>query len=127
MSQPLSAQNTELINALNAKNALIKQLSAARLQLEHKKQLKRRSELTLEELAPIEDDAVAYRAVGRMFIKENLPAVREEINTIIVTEEQAMEKLEKSVAALDQRVRAAEADIRELLNQVQQQTTIPTQ
>ena len=113
----------ELMRAVQNKNFLLKQFSQQRVLLEEKKNLKRRSEFTLKELEPIEDEAVTYRAIGRMFLKDSLPDVRIEIQTIIDETAQEIQKLEKTVEQLDQRVRESEADVREMLAQ-QQQTNV---
>lgn len=123
MSAPTAQQaSNELILAVNNKNNLIKQLTQARLHLEQKKQLKRRSELTLDELKPIEDESVSYRAVGRIFLRDDLNSIRAEIEEIISRETIDIEKLEKTVDTLTKRTSAAEADLRELLNQTQSLT-----
>ena len=113
----------ELMRAVQNKNFLLKQFSQQRVLLEEKKNLKRRSEFTLKELEPIEDEAVTYRAIGRMFLKDSLPDVRIEIQTIIDETAQEIQKLEKTVEQLDQRVRESESDVREMLAQ-QQQTNV---
>jgi chaperonin cofactor prefoldin len=118
-TQQQKQASEEIMRAVNNKNLLVKQLSTARVSLEHKRQLMTRSRLTLEELAPIEEDAKSYRAVGRMFVKSDLKDVRVEIQTIIDTEIVEVEKLEKAVVALTQRVQAAEADFRELVAALQ--------
>jgi prefoldin subunit 1 len=109
----------EIIRAVNNKNALVKQLSTTRITLDHKRQLIQRSKLTLEELAPIEDQTQSYRAVGRMFVQSDLKEIRVEIQDIIDKETVEVEKLEKALVQLQQRVQAAESDFRELISTLQ--------
>mgnify|MGYP001126521351 CR=1 FL=1 len=105
----------ELIRAVNNKNALAKQLTNSRVTCDQKKSLIRHSTLTLQELEPIPDDAVSYRAVGRMFLKHGLSDIRAEIQTIIDTEQTEVDKLEKVVVTLTAKLEEADKDLQELL------------
>uniref|UniRef100_A0A6B2LRY0 Prefoldin subunit 1 n=1 Tax=Arcella intermedia TaxID=1963864 RepID=A0A6B2LRY0_9EUKA len=74
---------------------------------------------TLQELTSFKDDVPSYKAVGRIFISESLPSLREQLKENISKSEELVKKLESKKDYLKKQVKSDEDDLKELVNQIQ--------
>ncbi|CAL8103313.1 unnamed protein product [Calicophoron daubneyi] len=95
------------------------QIAILNAQLEALNVKQRRSEIIEQELKTLPADAVTYRAIGRMFIKKNLPVIIEDIVHDRDLVNTSIETLKKNKEVISNGLNASKDSLLELLNSKQ--------
>ncbi|KAI8922955.1 Prefoldin [Entophlyctis helioformis] len=95
-----------------------KQLAVVRAQLQGRDREKRLSELTAKELNALPADVSAYRSVGKMFLKEDIAGLKDELNTRATAADKDLVALKRAETKLDRELKDAEKSFDSLLKKV---------
>ncbi len=111
----MATQTTrELSQAFQERQSAERSLYQAQTQLGQTEAIKRRSELTLIDLNVVPDDAHVDRTVGRVFIRDTIPEIKQEIGQIIESSTTEIANLQKTVTVLEKRFVETDLAVREL-------------
>ncbi|KAG8373911.1 hypothetical protein BUALT_Bualt11G0074500 [Buddleja alternifolia] len=92
-------------------------LKQVQIQLRNKEGEKKRAYLTLEELKQLSDDTNTYKSIGRTFVLEPKPVLKEELEQKLKDSEAAIASLQTSKEYLEKQMAEVESNLRELLQQ----------
>jgi chaperonin cofactor prefoldin len=73
---------------------------------------------TMEELRTLPQTTPAYRASGRMFLRESLPNLQEQLQGQLKKVDEQITRLEQQTTYLKQQVKSTENEMQEVIRQV---------
>ncbi|KAH6559930.1 hypothetical protein BASA50_009019 [Batrachochytrium salamandrivorans] len=98
-----------------------RQLTTVNSQLQACRHEKRISELTSNELTPLDDTVPTYRSVGRMFVQEDISALKTELDKKSAISAKEISALERAVVTLESELKSSEGTLRDLIKKVTSQ------
>lgn len=112
----LNEQEMKAIEELqtNLHDNLIKGKKAIR-EKERAKNETRRIDLTIKQLGVIDSKVESYVAVGRMFLKQNMDTINENLKARRINSEETKEKMEKMEAFYDKKIRNTQSNMSEII------------
>ncbi|KAL3894223.1 MAG: hypothetical protein SGCHY_005404 [Lobulomycetales sp.] len=91
-------------------------MQSVRAQLAANAKETRVAQLCNKELGALDATTPTYRAVGRMFMQEDLVEMTRELNTRIATREKESIGLERAAKKLERDIKEGEAGLKEILS-----------
>ncbi|KAJ8326311.1 hypothetical protein BDV3_005865 [Batrachochytrium dendrobatidis] len=98
-----------------------RQLAMVRGQLQGREREKKLSELTAKELEPLDSTVLAYRSVGRMFIKEDISMLKDELHKKSASASKEIVAMERAATKLEGDLKDTERTLQDLIKKVMSQ------
>ncbi|KAI8497431.1 Prefoldin subunit 1 [Branchiostoma belcheri] len=93
------------------------QLKVADAQIEAQRRLQQHAKLTDQEISSLPEGTRVYEGVGRMFILQPIPTVRDNLKTKVESSDDKIKKLQSNKTYLERNVKESQENIREMIMQ----------
>ncbi|XP_066269527.1 prefoldin subunit 1-like [Branchiostoma lanceolatum] len=93
------------------------QLKVADAQIEAQRRVQQHAKLTDQEISTLPEETRVYEGVGRMFILQPIPTVRDNLKTKMESSEEKIKKLQSNKTYLERNCKESQENIREMIMQ----------
>ncbi|XP_019628545.1 PREDICTED: prefoldin subunit 1-like [Branchiostoma belcheri] len=93
------------------------QLKVADAQIDAQRRLQQHAKLTDQEISSLPEGTRVYEGVGRMFILQPIPTVRDNLKTKVESSDDKIKKLQSNKTYLERNVKESQENIREMIMQ----------
>ncbi|CAH1247806.1 PFDN1 [Branchiostoma lanceolatum] len=93
------------------------QLKVADAQIEAQRRVQQHAKLTDQEISTLPEETRVYEGVGRMFLLQPIPTVRDNLKTKMESSEEKIKKLQSNKTYLERNCKESQENIREMIMQ----------
>ncbi|KAK0174626.1 hypothetical protein PV327_010382 [Microctonus hyperodae] len=94
-------------------------LKLADIQIDSLKRSKQRAELTITEIAGLDNKTKTYESVGRMFLLDDIASIKSGLESRMKTADEKIASLENNKSYLERNLKESKNNIREMVQQKQ--------